>query len=453
MVSEKLIQARYRYPAILVFIVLFVLSGIMINEEKIVESILLIGAGITILFLLMSSYDSVNRYISFFFHALRNNDTAIQFPVNLKNKALAGIFDGMNKLNNQFREIKVQSEYNENYYKALIHHSSSGLMVLNTNNQILLINQKACIYAGIPADSTNYGLIAIKNPEFYNAIVRLQPGDDIVYKQISGNEYHLLVFRATLLIQDDKSMKLISIHDIRSEIESHELESYRKLISVLTHEIMNLVTPLTSVASSLQSLYNTKNGDIRLGDFTDEMLKTSQTGLKLIYEHSTGLKQFVETYRKISKIPKPEIKPFNANEWIDQIRIAFSARFSENEINFRIEKDNTVRSIIADKSLLNQVIINILNNSIDALQEIPTDRSIKMDFVSKPDNRIRITVSNNGPEIPAEILDKIFVPFFTTKKTGSGIGLSICQEIVRQHKGSLAVLSPAGGSTTFVIEL
>jgi len=453
MISEKLIQNRYRYPGIFAFTGIFVFSGVMLKEEKFFESFLLLAAGLIIVLILMGSYESINRNIAFFFHALKNDDTAIQFPAKTSNRTLAELYDGMNKLNSHFRDIKIQNQHNENYYKALIHHSASGLLVMDSENKIMLINQTACRYAGIPADSTNPNLVGIKNPDFHNAIIRLNPGEDVVYKQIAGNDYHLLVFKATLLLQEGKAMKLISIHDIRSEMESRELESYRKLISVLTHEIMNLVTPLTSVSSSLESIYHKENGRIHTKDLTEEMLRTTQTGLRLINEHSSGLKQFIETYRKISRIPKPDIKPFNIDEWIEQIRIAFSSRLSENNIRLHIKKDSRIGKLWADKSLLNQVIINLMNNSIDALLEINSDRTIYIEFLQRPDNRLRLTLSNNGPEIPQEILDKIFVPFFTTKKTGSGIGLSICQEIVRLHKGSLAVLSPSGGITTFVVEL
>lgn len=453
MISEKMSVARYRYPAILAFTVLFVLSGMMLKEGNILRFALMLVSGLIIVIWLLVSFNSINRQIAFFFHALRNNDTAIRFPVKYRDKSLSTLFDGMNRLTDHFREIKAQSEYNENFYKTLIHYSSSGLMVLDTNNKVLLINHTACRYAGIPEDSVNLNLIAIKNPEFLSAITSLKPGDDKVFKQIIGEEYRLLVFKATILIRDDKEMKLISINDIRTEMESRELESYRKLISVLTHEIMNLVTPLTSVSVSLQSLYESENGQLGLRDLNEDMLKTTQTGLKIINEHSSALKQFVETYRKISRIPRPVIRPFLLDEWIDQIRIAFSSMLEENKIRLQVNKDTRINEVSADKNLMNQVMINLINNAVDALSEINTDRFIRLELTNRSDNRLRISISNNGPAIPPETLDRIFVPFFTTKKTGSGIGLSICQEIIRLHRGSLVVFSRDGDLTTFVIEL
>jgi signal transduction histidine kinase len=173
----------------------------------------------------------------------------------------------------------------------------------------------------------------------------------------------------------------------------------------------------------------------------------------LIDEQSHGLANFIDNYRRISRIPQPVIIKFDAGEWTEQLRIVFGEKMKENSINCRIVKEPTVREITADKNLLNQVMINLMNNAMDAALEIENDRVIAVDISLFQQSRIRIRITNNGPVIPPEIQEKIFVPFFTTKANGSGIGLSICQEIVKLHHGSLGVISVPGGQTTFVIEL
>jgi signal transduction histidine kinase len=359
----------------------------------------------------------------------------------------------MNQLNNYFQSIKMQNEYNENYYKAIIHHTASGIAVLDSNKRILLMNRTACRYAGIPDDYVNANLPGIKNPPFVQAISRLEPGGYEVYKQVDGTDYLLLAFRAALLRIAGKEIKIVSIHDIRSEMEARELESYRKLISVMTHEIMNLISPLTSVSNSLNSAINSPEIKVSKDNITSDMISTMQTGLQLIYEHSVGLKEFIETYRKISRIPRPVKKTINIEEWIAQVKIAFSETAEKNNIQLSVLGNVKFREIDVDKNLLNQVIFNLVNNAIDALTEITENRVLDIEFAERPDNRLRISVSNNGPVIPAEIIDRIFVPFFTTKSNGSGIGLSVCQEIVRLHGGSLVVLSPSSGMTRFLIDL
>jgi signal transduction histidine kinase len=182
------------------------------------------------------------------------------------------------------------------------------------------------------------------------------------------------------------------------------------------------------------------------------MLATTQKGLQLIDEQGKGLAAFIGNYRKISRIPLPVFQVIDVNEWMDQLRIVYAERMKEHGISWDIKKDREVRQMSADKNLLNQVIINLMNNAIDAVTEREGEREINLKISPYQTNRVRISVTNNGPAIPPEIQDKIFVPFFTTKKNGSGIGLSICQEIMKVHKGSLRVMSSLAG-TAFVAEV
>jgi signal transduction histidine kinase len=162
---------------------------------------------------------------------------------------------------------------------------------------------------------------------------------------------------------------------------------------------------------------------------------------------------FVNNYRKLSRIPRPEIKSFETAEWIEQLRIVYSEKMQENHVDFHVSADHGLKQLIADKKLINQVVVNLMNNAIDAVREKEKDRAISLSIETARGNRIWIRISNNGPSIPAEVQDKIFVPFFTTKEDGSGIGLSICQEIVKLHGGSLMVVSGHEDLTTFIIEL
>jgi len=145
--------------------------------------------------------------------------------------------------------------------------------------------------------------------------------------------------------------------------------------------------------------------------------------------------------------------PFETDEWMDQLRIVYSEKMKENGIDFEMVAERGIKQIVADKKLINQVVINLMNNAMDAVLEKENDRMIKLNIENTLQNRIWISISNNGPVIPPEVQDKIFVPFFTTKKEGSGIGLSICQEIMKLHHGSLMVVSGPESMTTFMMEI
>jgi signal transduction histidine kinase len=255
-----------------------------------------------------------------------------------------------------------------------------------------------------------------------------------------------------MITRKDAELKLVSIQDIRHELEFRELDSYRKLISVLTHEIMNLLSPLTTVSKELYSMFRTNDKPKMLSQIDDGTIKTAVTGLQLINEQSNGLLNFVSNYRKISKLPQPEFATFDVDEWVEQLKIAFSGKMSENNIGFKITLDKSLKEVIADKKLLNQVIINLINNAIEALQEKKQDRQIRIQMLRTPQNNVIIRIINNGPLIPPELLEKIFVPFFTTKKSGSGIGLSISQEIMKLHNGSITAVSSEVSNTCFIVE-
>jgi two-component system, NtrC family, nitrogen regulation sensor histidine kinase NtrY len=453
MISERLLHTRSRVIIIILLAAFFTSAGYQLAMSRYSTAILLFVSGMLALWIEMRIYSYTNDVINYFFNALRNDDTTLQFPNKIKNSSLSRLYEGMNQLNRHFQDIKLQNEYNEKYYKTLIRNSATGLLVLNHMNEVELMNDVACRYAGISPDSTNPNIIKVKNYAFYMALCSLQPGENHTYKQISGNAVQVLLFKAILFQKNSMHLKLISIQDIRQELEARELESYRKLISVLTHEIMNLLSPLSSVAGSLDNLYHPSNKPISLSAMNDEILRTTLSSIEVINEQSAGMMNFVNNYRKLSRIPRPEIMPFDIDEWIEQLRIVYSEKMEEIHINFKISADHGLKQITADKKLINQVVVNLMNNAMDAVKEREDERLIRLNIEITRQNRIRICISNNGPTIPPEVQDKIFVPFFTTKQEGSGIGLSICQEIMKLHGGSLMVVSGLDNFTSFIIEI
>jgi signal transduction histidine kinase len=452
MVSEKLLNYRAGIFLLLLNIISFTGAGIMIaTGHYLTASLFLIAGGIVIL-LLVRIYNATNETITFLFDSLRNDDTTLHFATNIRNRTLTRLYESMNHLNRHFQEIRIKNEYNESYYRTLIQHASTGIIVLDPNNKIELINKAACQYAGFSPESTNLNSLMIKHPAFYEAVCNLKPGENVTYRNLISNNLQILMFRASMIKRKDTELKLVSIQDIRHELEFRELDSYRKLISVLTHEIMNLLSPLTTVSKELYSMFRANDKPKMLSQIDDGTIKTAVNGLQLINEQSNGLLNFVNNYRKISKLPQPEFATFEVEGWVEQLKIAFSGKMVESKINFTITTDKSLKEIIADKKLINQVIINLINNSIEALLEETNDRQIRMQLLRTPQNNVNIRIINNGPLIPPALLEKIFVPFFTTKKSGSGIGLSISQEIMKLHNGSITAVSSEEINTCFIVE-
>jgi two-component system nitrogen regulation sensor histidine kinase NtrY len=453
MVSERYSPGYFLYGLLIIIGLAFTGSGIFLTKTWYTQAIPFILTGFIASIWLIRIHNRTNDSIASFFDSLRNDDTAIQFPDRFSSRSLNTLYESMNRLNGHFQDIKMQSESNENYYKTLIRSSATGMLVLNQRNEIELMNETACMYAGISPETTRYKILADRNPEFYKAVCSMIPGENVTYKSARNNSFQLLFFRATLIRKNDQLLKLVSIQDIRQELESKEVESYRKLIRVLTHEIMNLLTPMTSVSKALFAQYHRNNQPIKLSDMDDNTIITTIRGLHVIEEQGRGMINFVNNYRKISKIPSPVIEAFSVAEWMEQLKIVFTSELESGHIDFEILADKAVRQIVADKKLINQVIINVMNNAIDAVKENEGNKKIEFHILPNFQNRVLIKISNNGPYIPPELQEKIFVPFFTTKKNGSGIGLSISQEIMKLHKGSLSVLSMPENHTVFVLEI
>jgi len=450
--ADRYYPVNYLVYLLLVLLLSFTAAGLFLIKAWYVPFSMAILAGCVSSWFIIRLYDRTNDSISAFFDSLRNDDTSIQFPGRFHSGSLKALYESMNRLNRHFLEIRLQNESNENYYRTLIHHSTTGLLAMNQNAEIELMNETACWYAGISPETAHYKVLTVKNPEFYRAVCSLAPGESVTYKNVINNSFQLLFFRATLITKKDLPVKLVSIQDIRQELESKEVESYRKLISVLTHEIMNLLSPVTSVSKALFSQYLRGDQPVKLTEMDENMIMTTVRGLKVIDEQSRGMINFVNNYRKISKIPSPVFESFSIAEWLDQLKIVFKGELESESIAFDLQADRTTGQIVADKKLINQVIINVMNNAMDAVRENEGDKKISLHILQSPQNRLLIKISNNGPYIPPELQEKIFVPVVTTKKNGSGIGLSISQEIMKIHKGSISLLSMPDPYTVFTLE-
>lgn len=400
---------------------------------------------------IMHSLNQSNRQIAFFFEAIRNEDSSLKFPTSIRQKSLRHLYQSLNNLNERINDIKLQNEYLKKYYLSFIQHAETGLMAVNQNNEIEIMNEKAFEYAGVPS-FTPLHLVPSRNPELFNILMGILPGEAITYKCVTSDSQIDLLIRSREIIHGDKASKLISLQDIRHELDEKELDSWQKLIRVLTHEIMNSIAPIVSLTGTLRKFFIRENQPVTPNMIDDEIIENVIEGLVTIEERGNGLVNFVDSYRKLTRIPKPELASFQTKEWLEQIQLLLKEKMESRNICFDIKIDTRVSEITGDKKLLTQVLINILNNAMDALEEIQENRIIRVSVTVSRQNNTIIRITNNGPPIPPETIEKIFIPFFTTKEQGSGIGLSLSRQILRLHQGHIYAES-AENATSFLITL
>jgi two-component system nitrogen regulation sensor histidine kinase NtrY len=448
--SEKIPWKRILLLLIMVFSAIF--TGVMITSRNPDYTIFpaLITIISTVYFLRdnRKSEQSINQ----FFDAVISNDFSVTFVETEKNPSLRKLHRQMNVINRKIRELRFNSDARERYYRAVLQQSTTGLVVLNQEKEIEMINDAAARFAGISPASTDTRLMKIRNPVFFSQLCNLDAGDHYTYHDQSTEPEKTFLFRAIEIKAAEKQLKLISIENIRRELDHKELESYQSLIRILTHEIMNSVAPLTSVSNTLKKLFFHENRPIDPGQLNSRLIEALVQGLSTIDEQAKGLVNFVNNYRKLTRLPDPVMDTIDVKEWLEKLRVLLSEQLDQAGIHLQVYIEPNIDTLNADRNLLSQVIINLVNNARDALLEIPSGRELRIGLFRYDTSNVYIKVSNNGPPISPENLEKIFIPFFTTKDNGSGIGLYISRQIIHLHNGLLSV-SSRPGETVFGIEL
>ncbi len=432
-------------------IFLFASAGLGIalyNHNWLIAAPLILVVLITF-FNLLYFLNSLNRKVTFFFDAAINDDTTLHYSENVRPRSMESLHRSLNRLNDHFAEIRLKSEHNEKFFHEMLKSSATGLIAVDEKGYIEQVNDSALDLIGLP-QITHIDLLRQKNPELFDQMMLIKPGQSHTLKMLIDNELRLFSLKVALLNFGTNRYRLYSIADIKAELEENELDSWQKLIRVMTHEIMNSVAPITSLSNTLSRIFIRNNNPLPAHEVTEKHVDNIIHGLGVIENTGRGLMRFVEDYRKLTKIPAPVFKPVQVNDWLHAFRILMRSRLDEENIKLRIIRKGSPEELLGDEKLLNQVMINLVNNAIEALKEVE-NKKITISLSESSSGRLRISITDNGKGIPPEEIDKIFVPFYTTRENGSGIGLSLSRKIMRLHKGSISVFSKPHDHTSFVL--
>ena len=326
----------------------------------------------------------------------------------------------------------------EKYYELIMNSVNTGIIVLDDIGNIYQSNNEALRLLGLSV-FTHVKQLARIDDKLQATIANILPGDKHQISFVNERGTVNLSIRVSEMTLQEKHVRILAINDINSELDDKEIDSWIRLTRVLTHEIMNSVTPITSLSDTLLSIHEDADSEIR-------------NGLEVISTTGKSLISFVESYRKFTHIPTPEPSLFYVQKFAE--RMINLARYHNNfpniTINIHIEPTDLI--VYADEKLITQVVLNLLKNAMQAIGSEQPDGQIELNASCNPDESVIIEVSNNGPCIPPEEAEHIFVPFFTTKEGGSGIGLSISRQIMRLSGGSIALKSnPAINKTSFIL--
>lgn len=391
-----------------------------------------------------------NEEVLTFLNSIKYDDLSLTYSTDSDNVAIDKLNQEFNKVLARFKEIRREKEADAQYMRNMVQHVGIGIITFNKHGNIQLINAAAKKLLKVNQLSNVEDLESI-NPELVEVFFRLRTGGrDLVKLEIGGEIIQLAVYAIELTLRGEE-FKLVSIQNIQSELEEKEMDAWQNLVRVLTHEIMNSVTPISSLAGTVEGeLSHYLNSDGGISEMPKEDVKDLYDAVDTIQKRSQGLIRFVQDFRNLTHIPKPKLALIMVEDLLKDINVLLASEISDNNITYTQTIEPKSMSINADKALIDQVLINLIKNAIQSFDE-ETNRIVEVKAFMSEKGRPTITVTDNGSGIDEEALEKIFIPFFTTKKRGSGIGLSLSRQIMRKHQGILAVKTKMDEGTEFMM--
>ncbi len=408
------------------------------------EYMLITSSSLAILWILQLVYlfwflQKVNRDIIKFITAIKYDDVSIGFNKNKKvDKSFEQLHYELNQIIKDISEVRSEKEIEHQYFQNTIKHIGTGILAFDDSGKIEICNDAAL------------NLLKKHNFKTISEVEKVQTGLADIFKSIKpgntkllklniDNEIVQLTVKAANFKIKDRKIKLLSLQNIKSEIDQSEVAAWQKLIRVLTHEIMNSVSPIKLLSSSLIDMFEEDEKIKTIEDIDNKTIEDSVLGLKTIRKRSTGLSNFVETYKNLTQIPKANFSEFKIIHLFDHISTLLKNDLEQKSIDFNYNCTPKDLIVNADEKLIEQVLINLIKNASEALLGCEKPKiNIDTELIN---DRVLIKVSDNGKGISPEVLDNIFIPFFTTKEKGSGIGLSLSRQIMHLHGGNISVKS------------
>lgn len=425
---------------------LLLLSYLISNNGFIITILVLIALLGVQVYSLIKYMEKGNHDLIAFLESIKHDDLSQTYKTDFKDEDLNRFNKELNKVLKSMREVRKEKEADFQYLKNIVQHVGIGLITFNKEGNIQIINTAAKKLLNIYQVENISGLSEVSEA-LVDIFKRLRTGGrDLIRLEIGEDIVQLAVYAIELTLRGEE-FKLISIQNIQNELEEKEMEAWQNLVRVLTHEIMNSVTPISSLANTVEEELNTqlKNDKGVSNEEIDDIFLAIQT----IKKRSQGLIRFVQDFRNLTHIPKPKFESLEISCLIDEISLLLKEEAEQTHVQLKVKIEPENLTVQADKDLIEQVLINLIKNATQAFDEEQKNKLIEIRAFLDEKGQPIISIKDNGPGIDEEAIEKIFIPFFTTKKTGSGIGLSLSRQIMRQHKGVLGVKSKIDEGTEF----
>ncbi len=409
-------------------------------------AILLVGVVAAQVASLIRYADRTNRDVARFLMSIRYSDFSQTFSGSGMGRSFVTLAGALNRVMDDFREARADTEEHYRYLQTVMQHVGTGLITYTARGNVELINAAAKRLLRV-GHLKHIGGLSGFSPALVQVLQNMGPGGKKIVKVVLGDDLLELVVYGTTFRMKGEMYTLVSIQDIQTELEEKEIEAWQRLTRVLTHEIMNSITPISSLAGTVHGLLQDDmqtgqegmlRGDAKLCDIRD--------AVETIERRSHSLMRFVGAYRSLTRIPRPDMTIFQVKDLLADMERLFRAELSGRSIRLDAKCEPESLDLTADREQVEQILINLIRNSVQSLSDVGGG-AITVRARLGERGRPLIQVVDNGPGIEPEALDKVFIPFFTTRKDGSGIGMSLARQIMRQHGGVIGIKSKPGAET------
>jgi len=386
--------------------------------------------------------------VSQFVESIHYRDFSRHFDVRKAPNELKPLRKGFNEINTTFKLISRERETQYHYLQKILELVDTGILSYEQETgETGWINEAFKNLIGVPYLKTIHSLEK-REAALYQELVKLKPGDAKIITLTRNQQLVKILVTASMIRSDEKIYKLIAFQNVSEALDETESKAWQKLLNVMTHEIMNSVAPISSLADTMKN--RLKSPEIANSHLSSQ-LEDLELGIDTIKRRSEGLLKFTESYRSLNKITRLDLTKILVRNLFENLNSLMRPSFEKKNIELEIILRDPTLAVEADLNLIEQVMINLLVNAVEAVKDRENPR-ITLAAEVHNNNKTLVKVIDNGMGMPPELLDKIFIPFFSTRKSGSGIGLSLCKQIMLLHKGNIQVQSTEGAGAAFILQ-
>lgn len=443
----KRFEWRIIFQVLYLFITLAAASFLLVKGryELLIIIVPLIIYGLIVMY---RTQKKAHAELDQFVESVHYRDFSRYFDVKHAPVELQPLRKGFNEINSTFKVISKEKETQFQYLQKILELVDTGILSYREHNgEVVWMNESLKRMLQLPYLKTIHSL-ARRDNELYRQVTVLKPGETKIATAHTEKTSFKLLMSATAFQTDGNKFKLIAFQNVSEALDETESKAWQKLLSVMTHEIMNSIAPISSLAETLK--YRLQQLSVR-PELESGSMDDLELGIDTIKRRSEGLLKFAETYRNLNKITTLNLKKIYVRDLFENLHHLMQPTLDQKNIELEIILKDPDLQLDADTNLIEQVLINLVVNAMEAVKEREEPRIILSAYFAN-NHRTIIKVADNGTGMPEEILDKIFIPFFSTKKSGSGIGLSLCKQIMMLHKGNIQVQSVEGQGTAFMMQ-